>query len=130
MQYDVTNSELEILRAMWKAGRPLSRAEILSAQDRSWHDNSVHILLNSMLKKELITSADFVRSGKVWARTYEPTFSAHDFYVEYFEAYGWPDPIEFVQWIVEQKDVSRETIDKLIEVIQQKRASVKTVAGD
>ena len=125
MKYEVTNSELEILQVMWRAGRPLSRAEILSlSTDKNWHDNSVHILLNSMLKKGLIQSPDFVRSGKVWARTYEPTLTTHDYYVEFFKTYGWPDPVEFVNWVVSQEDVSRETIDKMIEVVQQKKLNM------
>ena len=125
MQYDVTNSELEILQVMWRAGKPLSRSEILSLSvNKTWHENSIHILLNSMLKKELIESPDFVRSGKVWARVYEPTVSAHDYYVAYFESYGWPDPIEFVKWVTEQDDIGIETINEMIAVVQRKRQSM------
>ena len=52
MKYDVTNSEHEILQVMWKAGRPLSRAEILKlSTEKTWKDNSIHILLNGMLDK-------------------------------------------------------------------------------
>lgn len=126
MKYDVTNSEHEILQVMWKAGRPLSRAEILKlSTEKTWKDNSIHILLNGMLDKGTIQSADFVRSGKVWARTYEPKVSAHDYYVDYFNTYGWPDPIKFVEYVVAQDDVSKETIDQMIEVIEQKKREMK-----
>ena len=127
MKSDVTNSEHEILQVLWKAGRPLSRAEILKfSSGKTWKDNSVHILLNGMLDKGTIQTADFVRSGKVWARTYEPNVSAHDYYVDCFNTYGWPDPIKFVEYVVSQEDVSKETIDQMIEVIEPKKREMKS----
>ena len=127
MKNDITNSELEILQVMWNVGRPLSRAEILTlSTKKTWKDNSIHILLNGMLDKGTIQTVDFVRSGKVWARTYEPKVCAHDYYVDYFNTYGWPDPIKFVEYVVSQEDVSKETIDQMIEIIEQKKQEMKS----
>ena len=51
----LTKSELEIMEVLWAADEPLCRADIIArSQDKTWKDSSVHILLNSMLKKEAI----------------------------------------------------------------------------
>ena len=57
----LTKSELEIMEVLWAADEPLCRADIIArSQDKTWKDSSVHILLNSMLKKEAIQEAGFV----------------------------------------------------------------------
>lgn len=57
----LTKSELEIMEVLWAADEPLCRADIIArSQDKTWKDSSVHILLNSMLKKEAIQEAGFL----------------------------------------------------------------------
>lgn len=53
---DLTKSELEIIEVLWNAKRPLTGTEIvqLSPKDKSWKDSSIHILINSLLKKMLL----------------------------------------------------------------------------
>ena len=49
---NLTRNEIEVMDVFWGVGRPLSRAELLNLSvDKSWQSNSVHILLNSLLKK-------------------------------------------------------------------------------
>lgn len=48
----LTKNELEIMDVLWENERPLSRGELMDlSNDKSWKNSSVHILLNSMLKK-------------------------------------------------------------------------------
>ena len=48
---NLTKNEIEVMDVFWGVGRPLSRAELLHLSvDKSWQSNSVHILLNSLLK--------------------------------------------------------------------------------
>lgn len=71
----LTKSELEIMEVLWAADEPLCRADIIArSQDKTWKDSSVHILLNSMLKKEAIQEAGFVRRGKGYGRVFTPPF--------------------------------------------------------
>ena len=52
---ELTRSELEIMNVIWAAGRPLTRGEILELSvDKTWKENSVHILLNRLLAKGAI----------------------------------------------------------------------------
>lgn len=79
---ELTKNEFEFLEVLWKASKPLTRAEIIECSvDKSWKDSSVHILINSLLKKKAIQEVGIVRSGKGFGRIFEPTLDAS----EYFE---------------------------------------------
>lgn len=78
---ELTKNEFEFLEVLWKAGRPLTRTEVIEySVDKSWKDSSVHILINSLLKKGAIQEAGFVRSGKGFGRIFEPTVSANRYF--------------------------------------------------
>ena len=63
---ELTKSESNLLEILLDADEPLSKSEILdhASADKPWKDGSIHILLNSLLKKEVIYEAGFVRTGK------------------------------------------------------------------
>ena len=76
----LTNSEKQIMEVLWKSDVPLSSHDIiLSSSDKTWKNSSVHLLLNSLLDKELIEGAGFEKRTKNYARVFKPTLS----YVDY-----------------------------------------------
>lgn len=76
----LTNSEKQIMEVLWKSDVPLSSHDIiLSSSDKAWKNSSVHLLLNSLLDKELIEVAGFEKRTKNYARVFKPTLS----YVDY-----------------------------------------------
>ena len=76
----LTNSEKQIMEVLWKSDVPLSSHDIiLSSSDKTWKNSSVHLLLNSLLDKELIEVAGFEMRTKNYARVFKPTLS----YVDY-----------------------------------------------
>ena len=76
----LTNSEKQIMEVLWKSDVPLSSHDIiLSSSDKTWKNSSVHLLLNSLLDKELIEVAAFEKRTKNYARVFKPTLS----YVDY-----------------------------------------------
>lgn len=76
----LTNSEKQIMEVLWKSDVPLSSHDIiLSSSDKTWKNSSVHLLLNSLLNKELIEVAGFEKRTKNYARVFKPTLS----YVDY-----------------------------------------------
>lgn len=114
----ITKSELEILNVLWAAGRPLSRAEILEQSvNKTWKENSIHILLNGMLKNEIIREAGFTRSGKVWGRLYAPTLTIEEYYAEQFNVGATPDPVRLVKLLLANKAISQEEIRELIDML-------------
>ena len=76
----LTNSEKQIMEVLWKSDVPLSSHDIiLSSSDKTWKNSSVHLLLNSLLDKELIEVAGFEKRTKNYPRVFKPTLS----YVDY-----------------------------------------------
>ena len=78
----LTRNELEIMDVLWEQGRPLARGELLSLpENKTWMDSSIHILLNSLLRKGAIREAGFAKCGKTSGRVYEATMSCAEYHV-------------------------------------------------
>ena len=119
----LTKSEMEIMNVLWKADRPLTRSEILEySTDKTWKDNSIHILLNGMLKKEAIREAGFTRSAKVWGRLYGANVSIEEYYAEnlFAQASRKEFPLLFSA-MINSEEVTPELIDELEEMLQKRR---------
>ncbi len=119
----LTKSELEIMFVLWRAERPLSRNDILTlSTDKTWKDSSIHILLNSMLKKGAIKEDGFVRSGKVWGRLFAPAISIDEYYDEnlFSQTTRKEFPLLFTA-MVNRADVTPELIDELDAILQKRR---------
>ena len=51
----ITPSEYEVLEVMWNAGKELTASEIVEiSQNKTWKSSSVHLLMASLLKKDLV----------------------------------------------------------------------------
>lgn len=94
----LTKNELEIMDVLWENERPLSRGELMDlSTDKSWKNSSVHILLNSMLKKGAIKEAGFARCGKTCGRTYAAALSVEEYYISTLSSTkARPDPVKFI----------------------------------
>ena len=78
---ELTKSEMEIMDVLWGENVPMSRADLLEhGEEKTWKDSSVHILLNSLLQKEAIREAGFVRRSKTYGRTFEPTMTREQYF--------------------------------------------------
>ena len=78
----LTKNELEIMDVLWEQGRPLSRGELLALPaEKTWMDSSIHILLNSLLRKGAIREAGYAKCGKTSGRVYEAALSVAEYYV-------------------------------------------------
>lgn len=79
----LTNSEKEIMELLWSLQRPLSGAEIVSlSENKTWKESYIHLLINSLLKKDMIKMEGFVRTTKNYARTFVPTLSEKEYSVK------------------------------------------------
>ncbi len=67
----LTENELEVMNVLWQNESDLSRNEIIElSPQRSWKDNSIHTILNSLMKKEYVKVVGMRQSGKIYGRTY------------------------------------------------------------
>ena len=116
----LTKSELEIMEVLWAADEPLCRADIIArSQDKTWKDSSVHILLNSMLKKEAIQEAGFVRRGKGYGRVFTPAISEEAYFAG--NLFNRKDSAQLSAGLVKSDGVTPALLDELESMIQTRR---------
>ena len=122
---ELTKSELEIMNVLWTAGRPLTRGEILELSvDKTWKDNSVHILLNRLLAKGAIAEGGFARSGKSYGRLYEQQISGEEYYAENVFSVS-ADKLDMLfDALLKSKSVDRDLLDRFMEKIEAKKQSL------
>ncbi|MBR4606517.1 MAG: BlaI/MecI/CopY family transcriptional regulator [Lachnospiraceae bacterium] len=76
----LSDNEFTIMKLLWDAGRPLTRAEILNGTEgRTWNPASIHLILNSMLSKGVIAITD---AQVKYGRTYEAVLGRDEYVVE------------------------------------------------
>ena len=78
MKKAATNTEMELMHIFWSAGRPLSSLDILKSTQR-WSGTYVHVMLRSLLNKDMILECGTVKSGKQYARQFIPSVSREEY---------------------------------------------------
>ena len=82
MKTRLTKSELAVMEVLWDEGEALTSAEIIQkSKEKEWNDSSVHLLINSLLKKKVVTVAGFKKTTKNYARTFVPVEGKEQFLV-------------------------------------------------
>ena len=105
----LTKNELEIMDVLWEQGRPLSRGEQLS----------IHILLNSLLRKGAIREAGYAKCGKTSGRVYEAALSVAEYYVTTLDSTRLqPSLPELVAAYLAVKPMDEETRRKTAELLK------------
>ncbi|MDR2025716.1 MAG: BlaI/MecI/CopY family transcriptional regulator [Hungatella sp.] len=119
---ELTKNELEIMKVLWNTKRPLTGTEIvqLSPDTKSWKDSSIHILINSLLKKKAIKEHGFVKIGKSYGRTFTPTESGEEYYARYLVALADRTSIKKVfATLFDNTKISGETISELEDLLKK-----------
>lgn len=117
---ELTRSEMEIMDVLWDAGQPLSRADLLErAEEKTWKDSSVHILLNGLLAKEAIREAGLVKRSKTFGRIFVPTMTREEYFAQtIFGHRHQPELIGLFTALLEQRDPSREQLETMKALIE------------
>lgn len=69
----LTKSESEVMYLLWHTDRALSAAEMVAlSPQKTWKDSYIHLMVNSLLRKGMITPAGFVKTFRNYARTFAP----------------------------------------------------------
>lgn len=73
MKTRLTKSEFAVMEVLWDEGEALTSAEIIQkSKEREWKDSSIHLIINSLLRKKVVTVAGFKKTTKNYARTFVP----------------------------------------------------------
>lgn len=121
---ELTRSELEIMDVLWAASEPLSRADLLErAEEKTWKDSSVHILLNGLLKKQAIREAGFVKRSKTYGRTFAPTVTREQYFAAtIFSHRHKPEIVGLIDALLSREDITQEELEKIEGLIAQRKA--------
>ena len=111
---ELTRSELEIMDVFWEKGTPLSRSDLLGKEGKCWKDSSVHILLNGLLKKEMLKEVGLVRRSKTYGRTFEPAMTREEYYAAVvFSNRIKPEPKAFLTALLNRPEITPEAREYL-----------------
>lgn len=113
----LTKSEQEIMDVLWKQGEALTSSEIIEfSTNRSWSNTSIHLLLKSLLDKNVIEVDGFKRTTKNYARTFKPSISQYDyFFQENFRGIPLEKRMKFIEAVIQ--DTSLEELDAIEKII-------------
>ena len=82
MKTRLTQSEFAVMEVLWDEGEELTSAEIIQkSKEREWKDSSIHLIINSLLRKKVVTVAGFKKTTKNYARTFVPVETREQFLV-------------------------------------------------
>ncbi len=79
-QITLTKSEREIMNLLWNIDRPLTATEIVNlTPERTWKKSYIHLLINSLMNKNLIKTESLVRTGRNYGRAFVATSTREEF---------------------------------------------------
>lgn len=112
----ITPSEYEVLEVMWNAEKELTASEIVKiSQNKTWKSSSVHLLMTSLLKKDLVEISGFKKTTKNFARTFKPSISKSNFILNEALEFFNNDLDKFYDMLIEKSsnDVLKRTKAKI-----------------
>lgn len=127
----LSDNEFSIMHILWSADGSLSRPEILNKlSDNDWNPNSIHTVLNNLIKKGFITVTGVVPCGQSYGRTYSAVKSQEEYATELAFSVV-PDNAKaecvfgIVSAMVRSTAISEETIDLLKQMLEQRREELR-----
>lgn len=119
----LTKKELEIMEILWGEKKALTSSEIIElSPNSSWKISSIHILLNALLKKEMIKVENFKQISKTYARTFLPTISFEKYTVSQMQqnkSFTINSVPKIVASLLNDEKISKEENNKLLETLQK-----------
>lgn len=128
-QITLTKSEKEIMNLLWNSDRPLTATEIVNmTPERTWKKSYIHLLINSLIEKELIRSDSLVRTGRNFGRTFVATMSEEEFVIFQLTSssnFSSDSVPRLVSALLDTCD-DPKLIEKLEQVLQQKKEALSS----
>lgn len=121
---ELTKSEMEIMDVLWESEQPISRADLLErAEEKTWKDSSVHILLNGLLNKGAIREAGLVKRSKTYGRLFTATMTREEYFAQtIFSHRHKPQIVGLFRALLQQQDIPREDLEQMLSLLRQELA--------
>jgi len=91
----------------------------MSENNRTWKASSIHILLNSLIRKGYIEVDGFVKTGKNYGRTFRPVVSEEEYMVQQLKTPSISIP-KFFSALVKDEDIGSDVLEELKNILEQK----------
>lgn len=125
----LTESERQVLNLLWDTKEPLTSSEIVaSCKGKTWKDSYIHILINSLLKKNMIEIAGFKRTTKNYARSFKPSMTREEYNILELKqnTTGSSDALSRVFSALLEEETDSAVLDDLSQMLAEKK---KKLAG-
>lgn len=127
----LSDNEFAVMRVLWDAGGPLSRPELLGElTDNDWNPNSIHMVLNNLIKKGFVTVVGVIPCGQSYGRSYSAAKSQGEYAAE-LALSAVPDApqgeriLGIMSAMVRSASISVETIEQLKRILEQRRRELR-----
>ena len=121
----LTKSEHEIMNLLWHVDKPLTASEIIEqSTDKTWKDSYIHLLINSLLDKEMIRAEGFAKTTKNYARTFAAAVSEETYAVQQIagqKPLSTLSVVSIVSALIDQAADQAALIDALEAMLVEKR---------
>ncbi len=127
-QITLTKSEKEIMGLLWNTDRPLTATEIVNlTPERTWKKSYIHLLINSLIEKQLIRSESLVRTGRNFGRAFVATMSEEEFLILQITAskHFSPDSIPFLVSALLNATDDLAVIQSLEKILEEKKEKIQ-----
>ena len=127
-QITLTKSEKEIMGLLWNTDRPLTATEIVNlTPERTWKKSYIHLLINSLIEKQLIRSESLVRTGRNFGRAFVATMSEEEFLIHQITTGPnfSPNSIPFLVSALLSATDNLELIQELENILQEKKEKIQ-----
>ena len=83
----LTDKEMEVMVVLWDNARPMTAAELIEVSDkRTWRDNSIYTILNTLIKKGAMVLTDYKPTMTNNARAYVPIITFEEYMVKHIKS--------------------------------------------
>jgi len=127
MIVNLTEYELQMMHVFWNAEESITSVEVLRRSiDKDWKDNSLHPMLQRLVKKGFIREDGVIREGRAFARTFAPAISCEEYYSAYFACLSKDAGVPTLfSALIKDADISASTLLQLEALLEQKKEELK-----
>ena len=128
----ITDSERQVLGLLWESEEALTATEIIKlCEGRTWKPSYIHILIKSLLKKEMIQIVGFKKTSKNYARTFAPAVTRDEWLAQIIKQEKGDDckMLKGLLCILLEEAFNLEETEELLEKVRKRKEELKSQAS-